>query len=56
MGTFEVLAEITGTLENRYVKDWKEQGKKVLGYVCSYVPEEIFYAADILLTDSLQTK
>ena len=48
MGAFETLVEITGTLENRYVKDWTEQGKKVLGYVCSYVPEEIFYAADIL--------
>ena len=48
MGAFEALAEITGTLENRYIKDWTEQGKKVLGYVCSYVPEEIFYAADIL--------
>ncbi|MBW2118844.1 MAG: 2-hydroxyacyl-CoA dehydratase [Deltaproteobacteria bacterium] len=48
MGAFEELAEVSGTLENSYVKAWKSQGKKVIGYVCSYVPEEIFYAADIL--------
>ncbi|MBW2324341.1 MAG: 2-hydroxyacyl-CoA dehydratase, partial [Deltaproteobacteria bacterium] len=30
------------------VSDWRNQGKKVVGYVCSYLPEEILYAADIL--------
>src|SRR3990172_7911558 len=37
--------------ENRhvYAKNWKEKtGKKVIGYFCTYVPEEILYAADIL--------
>lgn len=37
--------------ENRheYAKDWKERtGGKVLGYFCTYVPEEILYAADVL--------
>ncbi|TAL68151.1 MAG: benzoyl-CoA reductase, bzd-type, subunit N [Bacteroidetes bacterium] len=37
--------------ENRhaYAKNWKEKtGGKVLGYFCTYVPEEILYAADIL--------
>jgi len=48
MGAYEELAEVTKTLENSFVKEWKSQGKKVIGYVCSYVPEEIFYAADIL--------
>ena len=32
-----------------YVKDWKKRtGGKVVGYFCSYLPEEIFYAANIL--------
>jgi benzoyl-CoA reductase subunit C len=37
--------------ENRheYAKDWKARtGGKVMGYFCTYVPEEILYAADIL--------
>ncbi|MHA1269328.1 MAG: 2-hydroxyacyl-CoA dehydratase subunit D [Candidatus Helarchaeota archaeon] len=35
-------------LPNSWIKDWKEQGKKVLGYFCSYIPDEIAYAAEIL--------
>ena len=37
--------------ENRheYAKEWKERtGGKVIGSFCTYVPEEILYAADIL--------
>ncbi len=37
--------------ENRheYAKEWKEKtGGKVLGYFCTYAPEEIIYAAGIL--------
>jgi len=37
--------------ENRhdYARKWKERtGGKVLGYFCTYVPEEILYAADVL--------
>jgi len=48
MGAFEELAEVSETRLNRFISDWKAQGKKVIGYVCSYVPEEILYAADIL--------
>jgi len=33
---------------NQWVNDWKDSGKKVLGYFCSYIPEEIIYAAGIL--------
>jgi len=38
-------------IENRhdYAQEWKEKtGGKVLGYLCTYVPVEILYAADIL--------
>jgi len=48
MGAIDALADVTEALENSYVRDWKDQGRKVLGYVCSYVPEEILFAADIL--------
>ena len=37
--------------ENRheYAQEWKARtGGKVLGYFCTYVPEEILYAADVL--------
>ena len=30
------------------IKEWKNQGKKVIGWTCIYVPEEIIYAAGIL--------
>src|SRR4030042_416784 len=30
------------------VKEWKEQGRKVIGWQCTYVPEEIIYAAGML--------
>ena len=35
-------------LFNNWIANWKNEGKKVLGYFCSYIPEEIIYAADIL--------
>jgi benzoyl-CoA reductase subunit C len=38
--------------ENRhdYIKEWKEKNPdhKILGYMCTYMPEEILYAADVL--------
>ena len=36
------------TLDNEFVRQWKGAGKKVVGYTCSYVPDEIFHAAGIL--------
>ena len=40
--------EAASTLENRYIKKWKEEGKEVVGYTCSYVPDEILHAAGLL--------
>ena len=40
--------EVSRTLLNPYIEEWKGQGKKVLGYNCSYFPEEIVHAAGIL--------
>ena len=36
------------TLENPYITQWKKEKKKVLGFYCSYIPEEIIHAAGIL--------
>jgi benzoyl-CoA reductase subunit C len=49
----EILKKFSNWFENRheYCKDWKKRtGGKVAGYLCSYAPEEILYAAGILPT------
>ena len=48
VGAFKELADVPKTLKNRYVNQWKDKGEKVVGYTCTYMPEEILYAADIL--------
>ncbi len=35
-------------IKTQSILDWKAQGKQVVGYTCSYVPAEIFHAADLL--------
>lgn len=40
--------EAATVLENRFVKQWKAAGKKVVGYTCSYLPDEVFHAAGVL--------
>ncbi len=45
------MAGFRELIENRhnYAKDWKAKtGGKILGYFCTYVPEELVYAAGIL--------
>ena len=27
--------------DNRYIKEWKKAGGKVVGFTCNYVPEEL---------------
>jgi len=47
----EVFDKFRDWIDNRheYAKAWKERtGNKVVGYFCTYVPEEILYAASIL--------
>ncbi len=43
-----VFMEAAISLNNDYVREWKQAGKKVVGYTCSYVPDELLYAAGIL--------
>jgi len=44
----EQFAEATETLLNPAIRDWREQGRRVIGYFCSYVPEEVITAAGYL--------
>jgi benzoyl-CoA reductase subunit C len=45
---FEAFAQIYEQ-RHEYARAWKERtGGKLLGYFCTYVPEEILYAADVL--------
>ncbi len=40
--------ETAVSLNNDFVRQWKKEGKKVVGYTCSYVPDELFSAAGIM--------
>jgi len=45
------LEELVGLAKAPYtqaIKDWKEKGGKVVGFICSYIPEEILHAGGIL--------
>ena len=46
--SLEKIIETSAELLNPYVKSWKGEGKKVVGYTCTYTPEEIIHAAGIL--------
>jgi len=48
MSALDELTAIAGDFFNPAVKEWKNEGKRVVGFFCSYVPEEILYAADVL--------
>ena len=47
-GALAELLEPSTTVLNPHVRRWKEQGGRVVGYFCSYVPEEIISAAGLL--------
>jgi len=40
--------KINKELFNEHVKQWKDAGKKVIGYNCGHVPEEVIAAAGLL--------
>ena len=40
--------KISNSIENTYIEDWQKNGRKVVGYYCTYIPEELLYAADLL--------
>jgi benzoyl-CoA reductase subunit C len=48
MTALEELTGLSNTVDSPAIRRWKEQGKKVVGFLCSHVPEEIIYSAGIL--------
>ncbi len=48
MTAFEELTSLATYPVGPAVDQWKREGKKIVGFLCGYVPEEILYAADIL--------
>jgi len=39
---------LANTHPNAWMNKWQQEGKKILGYFCTYIPDEIISAADIL--------
>jgi benzoyl-CoA reductase subunit C len=45
---FDQFVQAAGSIMNPAVRDWKDQGGKVVGYFCSHIPTELFMAAELL--------
>ena len=39
---------ISNSIKNSYIDNWQKLGNKVVGYYCTYIPEELLYAAELL--------
>jgi len=39
---------LADTIYNDHIKDWQSKGKKVAGFYCTYIPEELLHAASLL--------
>ncbi len=48
MSILQEFSNIAESLVNPALESWTKDGKKVVGFFCSYLPEEILYAADIV--------
>lgn len=42
------MSKIARSLSNDFVAQWKSEGKKVIGYPCTFLPDEIIHAAGML--------
>ncbi|MFX1551532.1 MAG: 2-hydroxyacyl-CoA dehydratase subunit D [Promethearchaeota archaeon] len=40
--------KISHTIINPYLTEWQNTNKKIIGHYCTYIPEELLYAADLL--------
>jgi bzd-type benzoyl-CoA reductase N subunit len=45
---FREFAAAAGSLMNPAIRDWQDQGGKVVGYFCSHTPTEVLMAAGLL--------
>jgi bzd-type benzoyl-CoA reductase N subunit len=48
LSPLDELLNTSVRMDNPYVRKWKGEGKRVVGYLCTYAPEEIIYAAGML--------
>jgi len=39
---------ISDSITNPYITEWQADGKKVLGHYCTYIPDELLHAANLL--------
>ncbi len=39
---------ISDSISNPYITEWQANGKKVLGHYCTYIPDELLHAANLL--------
>ena len=39
---------ISNSITNPYITEWQAEGKKVLGHYCTYIPDELLHAANLL--------
>ena len=39
---------ISKSIQNQYLSDWQENKRKVVGHYCTYIPEELLHAANLL--------
>ena len=39
---------ISNSIINPYIEEWQKSNKKVVGYYCTYIPEELLHAASLL--------
>jgi benzoyl-CoA reductase subunit C len=46
-GEYEMREKFSELLDKRHenIWKWKEEGRKIIGYLCTYTPEELIYAA-----------
>jgi len=44
----EVFIEVVQQIDHPVIRDWKKNGGKIIGYTCSFMPLEIWDAANIL--------
>ena len=48
MKELQYFEEVASELENREIRAWREAGKRVVGTVCSSMPEEVLHAGGLL--------
>jgi benzoyl-CoA reductase/2-hydroxyglutaryl-CoA dehydratase subunit BcrC/BadD/HgdB len=48
MEELQYFGEIASELENHEIREWKQAGKRVIGTVCSSIPEEVIDAGEFL--------